>query len=113
MKRPVPAGLEEGDSDAADVLHLDAAEAVDDVGLPHHLVEPVLDRGVAVPPALRIPLKKEKGRVSQQIHFNHMLTDYTKYGLQRTLSIFLEILVVNVYLHVLCLSACQSECTTM
>ena len=59
MKEPVPAWLEEGYADAADVLHLDAAEAVDDVGLPHHLVEPVLDRGVAVPPGLRIPLEEE------------------------------------------------------
>ena len=58
MDEPVPPGLEEGYADAADVLHLDAAEAVDDVGLPHHLVEPVLDGGIAVPPALGIPVVK-------------------------------------------------------
>ena len=51
----VPAGLEEGYAHAAQVLHLDAAEAVDDVGLADHLVEPVLDRRVAVPPALGVP----------------------------------------------------------
>jgi hypothetical protein len=51
-KLPVPPGLEEWNPDPPDVLHLDAAEPVNDVGLANHLVEPVLDRRVAVPPGL-------------------------------------------------------------
>ena len=49
---PVPTGAQEGYSNSADVLHVQSAEAVDDVGLANHLVKPVLDRSVLVPPRL-------------------------------------------------------------
>lgn len=48
----VPADAQKWHSHAAQVLHANVAEFVDDVRLADHLVEPVLDGGVARPPVL-------------------------------------------------------------
>ena len=57
QKLPVPADAQERHPHPAQLLHAHVREAVDNVRLAHHLVEPVLDGGVARPPLFRPPVR--------------------------------------------------------
>ena len=69
-KLAIPANAQERHADTADVLHVNASEAIDDVSLADHLVEPVLNSGVSRPPALRMPMPNYN-RSLQNLLFLH------------------------------------------
>ena len=56
----VPADAQERHADAANVLHVNVGEPVDDVRLSDHLVKPVFDGSVSRPPVLRVSMPFQK-----------------------------------------------------